>query len=460
VSSSDAQLLCRYLDGNDADALGELVRRHVDLVYSAALRQVGRDTHFAEDVVQRVFTDFLRKATTLRSRAVLSGWFYTSTHYTAAKLVRSERRRKTREMAAYAMKEINSDPVPEIDWNDFRPLLDHAMHELNDRDREMVLLRYFERLPLVEVGRRLGLSENATSKAVERSLGRLRACFAKRGITSTSTALALALTGNAIVAAPAGLASALAASLLATGAATGGAAASLTFMAKNTTIAALACLVLLSSGIALYKSTKVRALERQVAELRMDNLPVISSLATPNESHRPLVDVKPKHVPSDRLAEKEELAPKIIKHPANAGRTTPNAAYETFYWAMESGDLKAFAEDVIYDDEAKAIFGTIFSGLSPEAQAFFGTPEVMAAGVGSMMNKVPITRLEILGAKTGGPDAVMLSYLRNGETKVRTIPLVHADDGWKVVGRGSLFQDPSIQSKIRNTAENLVRKSK
>src|SRR5512147_1381624 len=93
----DAQLLHDYATTNSQEAFGELVRRHVNLVYSTALRQVGGDTYLAKDVAQTVFTDLARKAHSLSRRPTLSGWLYTSARFAAAKAVRAEQRRRGRE---------------------------------------------------------------------------------------------------------------------------------------------------------------------------------------------------------------------------------------------------------------------------------------------------------------------------------------------------------------------------
>ena len=55
MMSQDAELLRRYATEHSEAAFAELVRRHVDLVYSAALRLVNGDTHGAQDVTQQVF---------------------------------------------------------------------------------------------------------------------------------------------------------------------------------------------------------------------------------------------------------------------------------------------------------------------------------------------------------------------------------------------------------------------
>src|SRR5580698_10912306 len=152
---SDSELLAAFARTNSGDAFAELVRRHVDLVYSAALRQVNGDAHLAQDVAQTVFADLARKAEPLSQRASLTGWLYTSAHFAAAKIVRTETRRRDREDKF--MREPDTAAAPDADWEKIRPALDDAMHELKDADREVILLRYFENRPFAEVGVKLGL---------------------------------------------------------------------------------------------------------------------------------------------------------------------------------------------------------------------------------------------------------------------------------------------------------------
>jgi RNA polymerase sigma factor (sigma-70 family) len=224
---NDTELLRQYVERGEEQAFAELVRRHVNLVYSAALRQLNGDAHLAADATQLVFGDLARKAGTLMQHRVLAGWLYTSTRFAAAKLVRTERRRLARETEAQLMQTLDQDCSPQVDWVRVRPVLDAAMGELNDADREAILLRFFEGSDYAGVAARLSLNDNTARMRVERALDKLRALLERRGVKSTASALGLALADQAVLAAPAGLAASVATAALATGGALGtGAAAS------------------------------------------------------------------------------------------------------------------------------------------------------------------------------------------------------------------------------------------
>jgi RNA polymerase sigma factor (sigma-70 family) len=214
--TTDSELLRQFAHTNAEAAFAELVKRHVNLVYSAALRQVNGDAHLAQDVAQTVFTDLARKAGSLADRKNLTGWLYTSAHFAAAKMVRTETRRRDRE-ETFMREPANESgtgfqPVQsanEIEWVTLRPLLDAAMHELKETDREAILLRYFENQPFIQIGAKLGLNENAARMRVERALEKLRGVVTKRGLATTAT-LAAVLSAKAVQLAPAGLAATLA----------------------------------------------------------------------------------------------------------------------------------------------------------------------------------------------------------------------------------------------------------
>lgn len=213
----DTELLRRYAESRSEEAFAELVQRRIGLVYSVALRRT-RSPQRAEDVAQTVFADLARKAAVLSRRPALAGWLYRSAHFAAATLMRGERNRTARETEAQLMHEITRDDDSEQDWEKTRPLLDEVLSELDERDRDALLLRFFDDRTFAEIGRRLEVTENAARMRVERALDKFHGLLSRRGVKSTSAALGVVLAQQAVAAtsAPVGLAAAVTGTALST----------------------------------------------------------------------------------------------------------------------------------------------------------------------------------------------------------------------------------------------------
>ena len=277
MSDTDLQLLARYTRQNAEDAFAELVRRHLDLVFSAALRQV-RSPQLAEEVAQSAFTDLARQADRLAPDTILTAWLYQVTRRTAIDVVRREARRQLREQVAC---ELNAMNTPAADWTHIEPLLDEAMHALDETDRAAVLLRYFENKSLREVGQTLGTNEDAARKRVSRAVERLREFFAKRGVTVGASGLVIAISANAVQAAPAGLAitistvAALAGTTIATTAtATATKAIAMTTLQKTIITATIVTAV----GTGLYEARQASNLQTQAQMLQQQQAPLAEQL--------------------------------------------------------------------------------------------------------------------------------------------------------------------------------------
>ena len=294
--NEDAQLLRRYASEHSESAFAELIQRHVDLVYSAALRLVNGDAHAAQDLTQQVFTELARQAKSLARHPALVGWLYTATRQMAWRALRSDQRRAAREQMAQTMNELLRQPAAEPDWEHLRPVLDDAMHQLNHADRVAVLLRFFKNKSLREVGLELGLTENAARMRVERALDKLRQGLARKGVTSTTAALALVLSGNAVNSAPAGIVAALAGVSLAGAASqTGTIVSMLKFMAATKlkiglsalAIAGVAVTLVLEHQAWLHAREENDTLRRQIAQLKADNDALSTRLARESRSRSP-----------------------------------------------------------------------------------------------------------------------------------------------------------------------------
>jgi RNA polymerase sigma factor (sigma-70 family) len=216
---NDMELIREYVDRRSEPAFETLVSRYINLVYSAAIRQV-RDPHLAEEITQAVFIILARKAATLGPDTILPGWLHRTAGYAAADALKSLRRRAQREQEAY-MQSILNEPEPDH-WPQIAPVLDDALARLREPDRNAIVLRYFENKNLQEVGAALGASEGAAKKRVNRALEKLRKFLSRRGIVLSAAAIAAAVSANSIQAAPVGLAKTASAAALAKGAAAGG----------------------------------------------------------------------------------------------------------------------------------------------------------------------------------------------------------------------------------------------
>lgn len=217
--ANDMDLMRDFTRCNSEAAFAELVQRHINLVYSVALRFTGQ-THDAEDVTQAVFIILAKKAASLRERTVLTGWLYETTRFRAAKLLRMKARRAIREQEAFMQSPLNESESDGI-WRQLAPHLEEAMSRLSERDRTLLALRYYENKSVAEAAALLGIQEDAAYKRTVRAVEKLRTFFSRRGVSLSAVAITSAIAAKSVQAAPAGLAATVkAASLLATGAGT------------------------------------------------------------------------------------------------------------------------------------------------------------------------------------------------------------------------------------------------
>jgi RNA polymerase sigma factor (sigma-70 family) len=204
--NDDITLLRDYATRNSEPAFAALVSRHVNLVYSVALRQV-RDAHLAEEITQAVFIILARKADSLGDKTILPGWLCRTARYASANALTIQRRRQHREQEAFMQSTLNeAEPMHEETWNQISPLLDGAMEKLGQKDHDALVLRFFENKTFAEVGATLGASEDAAKMRVNRALEKLRKFFTKRGVSSTTAIIAGMVSANSVQAAPVALA--------------------------------------------------------------------------------------------------------------------------------------------------------------------------------------------------------------------------------------------------------------
>jgi RNA polymerase sigma factor (sigma-70 family) len=208
----DAELLREFVESRSEKAFAGLVARHINLVYSTALRMV-QDAAPAKDVAQMVFIQLARKAPLIRSGHALPGWLYRVTRCQAANYLRDDRVRRQRETEAMNM--TLTDAESSVAWESISPHLEEAMSTLSPADQNAVVLRFFQGRSWREVGGALALNEDTAQKRVSRAVEKLRSYLVRRGIGISASLIVSVIAANAVQAAPAGLASNVAAGSLA-----------------------------------------------------------------------------------------------------------------------------------------------------------------------------------------------------------------------------------------------------
>lgn len=335
MSPSDLDLLRQYSHDGSQAAFTALVERHLNLVYSAACRQVG-SPQLADEVAQSVFIDLARTATSFPPAMPLVAWLHVVTRRTAIDVVRRESRRQTREQQAAALaacgelaeSAMKSDAP---DWATVAPLLDEAVDALDAPDRTAILLRYFENKSLREVGASLGTSDDAAQKRVSRALEQLRAFFARRGVALTAAGLATDLSAHAVQTAPAALGATLSSTAL-----SGGASAVILQSAQAITLSTAqkvllaATLSLAASGL-LFQAHLLSLQRRELATLRGRTADLFSELQrTRRERDQALAD---RRLSGEQLASAEARGRKL-----STGDPAAEAALET--WLARVHQLK------------------------------------------------------------------------------------------------------------------------
>jgi hypothetical protein len=393
----------------------------------------------------------------------LAGWLYTSTHFAAANVVRKEGRRRIHEQEALVMRELLQDPTPDLDWQQLRPVLDELMHDLKETDRAVLLMRFFENRPFSDMGERLGLSEDAVRKRVDRALEKLRVLLAKRGVT-TSVALGTMLSASAVQIAPAGLAATLASASLAS--AVSGTGTTITLMKFMTMTKIQAGIIggIILAGVL----TPLVIQQRALANLSKENLALrdraeqLAQLAAENQNlSNQLAAAKPvKPLPADQFSEllrlrgeagvqKNELAklraeaalgPNSARslaareraaknyYPkeswAAAGLATPESTVQSMSWAASRGDIKGVLACV--SPEAQADLTNQFAGKSQD--------EISNEIATNTSHFEQVDGLRIVNEKTLPDGAVFLTFYNQGADIWGSVRVKQVGNEWKIIG--------------------------
>jgi RNA polymerase sigma factor (sigma-70 family) len=394
---TDAELLRHYAESQSEDAFKELVRRHLSMVYFAALRKLGGDVHRAQEVAQDVFVALGRKAAFLSRRPVLTGWLYVSACYAAAKVVRTAQRKRVIEQRAGLNEQLSAPSSDVLSWHEVSPMVDELILQLNSRDREAVLLRFFENHTFSEMAKRLQLTEDGARLRLNRALEKMRSSLAKRGIVSTAVALSGVLTAQAGAAAPGGLYTALAVAALkelATSAVSTAALGIFNLYTMTKSIVVIGgALVLLAAVPTIYHLRSDRnasenrsvilgsSTSRQSVVTAGTNAPKtlagsaagVSPRGRAEKSSEDFVDVK------RTLLSDLSRGTIRIEALADIGGATPKEAAESFLWAIAKGTNDDISRMLALTDSQKQKIQAVLEKLPQASRADYPDAEHVVA---------------------------------------------------------------------------------
>jgi len=476
--SDDLQLLRQYAQHGSQAAFSTLVSRHVNLVYTAARRQVN-SPQLAEEVAQMVFLDLAQQAGKLAPDTHLAGWLFTVTRRTAIDLIRRESRRQAREQTATEIAAMNQS-TPSA-WLLAEPLLDEAMETLNETDRRAILLRFFEHQSLREVGTALGSSEDAAQKRVSRAIEQLREFFTKRGVVVSAASLAADLTAHGVETAPAGLALSITTATLATGTAAAAlstkAAATISMTVLQKSLLVLSIIAVAGTG--LYKVQLLSAQNSEIQQIQQDS----QRLVDQNRQLRQLRDDAQK-----QLSQSAKLADNQAQNPATtnalgdwvAGVKTlkdwlakmPDKAIPEFQFLTEEDWLNAVKKaDLSTEDGARQAL----SHLRNLAKSDFVPPlqAAMKKYLAEHNNQLPATFADLKpDFDIPVSDAVFQRYamkytgnvndVPGGEVPIEEKPTAQVDDTYdtqmKIYATGgyAVYSAPSAMNHLQQVAEQAM----
>ncbi len=490
TDDTDQLLVREYARNNSDEAFAELVHRHVDLVYSTALR-ILRDSNLAEDVTQSVFIALARRAARLQNRTALTGWLHETARNFAIGTVRSEERRRRREQEAVRMNISDSTGTEDL-WNQVAPHLDQALTQLSGADRDMILGRYFEGKTAEQIGERSGLSAEAAQKRIARALDRLRTVLSARGLTTSAAALASLLSAQAIQSAPAGLAAAAIAAAGSAGAIFSATSTLEIIMASTKVKIGLAALLAVSVTTPLvlqHQKTsrltdelatlrqqgseldRLRAeVERLTAETRLsaeqrgkeraELARLRGELTTLRARETKTASAAKSAAPANSPKQGDTKAAIGTLVPAeewrNVGFQIPSATVQTLEWAKVNGDTNVIANALAWPDEnSRAGIEAVFASATESVRARYGSAEAYVLSLfnhsGPQGDRHTLTSYRILEENISGDEAIVqLEYhYADGSTPTGPRRYVRIGNEW----RQALDFDAPSQGKISTSLQ-------
>jgi RNA polymerase sigma factor (sigma-70 family) len=204
IGASESQLLDRFLSRGDEEAFEPILRRHGPMVLGIC-RRILSDPNDVDDAFQATFLVLVRKARSIRNRAVLGTWLYGVARRIAVRAQVSSRRRKAREYRGAELAVRDDGESRDQDLAQLRAIIDEEVARLTDRHRSALVLCDLEGQTHEQAAVQLRCPVGTVKSRLARAREKLRSRLSRRGILPSAGILAVSLAPEPASAMPAEL---------------------------------------------------------------------------------------------------------------------------------------------------------------------------------------------------------------------------------------------------------------
>jgi RNA polymerase sigma-70 factor (ECF subfamily) len=178
--------LARALSAGDTDAAHHLCETYLPRLHTFILERSGLSAEAAADVAQETLVAALRSVQHYRGESSLFTWLAAIARRKTTDHYRRERRRplSLEDVTARGLALIDDGPLPdEVAQSDETAAAVHqALWRLPVRQREVLLLKYVDELPVAEIAADLGRSEKSVESLLSRGRAALRQQLVEWGL--------------------------------------------------------------------------------------------------------------------------------------------------------------------------------------------------------------------------------------------------------------------------------------
>ncbi len=170
VGQSESEIWMEFKNGSDS-ALSYIYRRYIQYLYNYGC-QLTRDEALVQDCVQELFVDLIRNRKKLSNVHHIKFYLFTSIRRKILRKLIKERRRNEESLEPKMVErfEIVSSPehkmINEQLDKEQHHLLSLACERLTERQREAILLYYYEGFSYKQVAEILGMSKAKSSRVL------------------------------------------------------------------------------------------------------------------------------------------------------------------------------------------------------------------------------------------------------------------------------------------------------